>query len=153
MAAMMFPAISPMVLLYDRLIKSNKGSVSSNDTKQIEKERKTSVIVNKKRTRWSKEIIVFNIFFPIILIIFSKDGTICCLISCCMGYNRYCDFDRMVYPNELFLYGIFYKHQGATRYGIWSLANYIRTIPIQSTKNQMSWILWVTDKLLYEKME
>ena len=29
MAAMMFPAISPMVLLYDRLIRSNKGSVSS----------------------------------------------------------------------------------------------------------------------------
>src|SRR5215207_3326928 len=31
MAAMMFPAISPMVLLYDRLIKTNNNTSSSND--------------------------------------------------------------------------------------------------------------------------
>src|ERR687892_1826063 len=31
MAAMMFPAILPMVLLYDRLIKTNNNTPSSND--------------------------------------------------------------------------------------------------------------------------
>lgn len=64
MAAMMFPAISPMVLLYDRLIRSNKGSVSSSDTKQIEKERKTSVIVNKKEQGEAKKLLFSTSFFP-----------------------------------------------------------------------------------------
>lgn len=64
MAAMMFPAISPMVLLYDRLIRSNKGSVSSSDTKQIEKVRKTSVIVNKKEQGEAKKLLFSISFFP-----------------------------------------------------------------------------------------
>jgi predicted metal-binding membrane protein len=63
MAAMMFPAILPMVLLYDRLIRSNKGSVSSSDTKQIEKERKTSVIVNKKEHGKAKKLLFSISFF------------------------------------------------------------------------------------------
>ena len=45
MAAMMFPAISPMVLLYDRLIKTNNNN---NSNRKVE-EGKSSLIVGKKK--------------------------------------------------------------------------------------------------------
>jgi predicted metal-binding membrane protein len=45
MAAMMFPAISPMVLLYDRLIKSNNNSRVNRRVK----EEKSSLIVSKEK--------------------------------------------------------------------------------------------------------
>src|ERR687890_132202 len=44
MAAMMFPAISPMVLLYDRLIKSNNNSKVNRRVK----EGKSSLIISKE---------------------------------------------------------------------------------------------------------
>src|ERR687892_2303612 len=49
MAAMMFPAISPMVLLYDRLIKTNNTS-SSNDEASSQRKggaRASSLIVGR----------------------------------------------------------------------------------------------------------
>jgi predicted metal-binding membrane protein len=51
MAAMMFPAITPMVLLYNRLIKSNNTS-SNNGAKGIEEEGKSSsLIVSEEEER------------------------------------------------------------------------------------------------------
>jgi predicted metal-binding membrane protein len=47
MAAMMFPAISPMVLLYDRLIKSN----NNNRVNRRVKEGKSSLIVSKEKDK------------------------------------------------------------------------------------------------------
>lgn len=46
MAAMMFPAISPMVLLYDRLIKSDNNSRVN---RRVEEEEKSSLIVGKEK--------------------------------------------------------------------------------------------------------
>jgi predicted metal-binding membrane protein len=46
MAAMMFPAISPMVLLYDRLIKNSKNNNNSTNNGRV-KEGKSSLIVGK----------------------------------------------------------------------------------------------------------
>src|SRR5215213_1599711 len=48
MAAMMFPAISPMVLLYDRLIKSNNNSRVN---RRRVKEGKSSLIVSKEKDK------------------------------------------------------------------------------------------------------
>ena len=46
MAAMMFPAISPMVLLYDRLIKNSNNNSTNNGRV---KEGKSSLIVGKEK--------------------------------------------------------------------------------------------------------
>src|SRR5215208_5557475 len=51
MAAMMFPAISPMVLLYDRLIKSNNNSRVNRRVK----EGKSSLIVSKDKDKEEEE--------------------------------------------------------------------------------------------------
>jgi predicted metal-binding membrane protein len=51
MAAMMFPAISPMVLLYDRLIKSNNNSRVNRRVK----EGKSSLIVSKEKDKEEEE--------------------------------------------------------------------------------------------------
>jgi predicted metal-binding membrane protein len=48
MAAMMFPAISPMVLLYDRLIKNSNNNNSSSSNNGRVKEGKSSLIVGKE---------------------------------------------------------------------------------------------------------
>src|SRR5919107_4346129 len=51
MAAMMFPAISPMVLLYNRLIKSNNNSRVNRRVK----EGKSSLIVSKEKDKEEEE--------------------------------------------------------------------------------------------------
>ena len=51
MAAMMFPAISPMVLLYDRLIKSNNNSRVNRRVK----EGKSSLIISKEKEKKEDE--------------------------------------------------------------------------------------------------
>ena len=51
MAAMMFPAISPMVLLYDRLIKGN----NNNSVNTSVKEGKSSPIVSKEKEKKEDE--------------------------------------------------------------------------------------------------
>src|SRR5215210_3220643 len=51
MAAMMFPAISPMVLLYDRLIKSNNNSRVNRRVK----EGKSSLIISKEEEKEEEE--------------------------------------------------------------------------------------------------
>jgi predicted metal-binding membrane protein len=51
MAAMMFPAIAPMVLLYDRLIKSNNTGSNNGSSGIGEKEKSSSLIVGKEEKR------------------------------------------------------------------------------------------------------
>ena len=63
MAAMMFPAISPMVLLYIKLIKTNKSSVSGSNTELVGKERKTSITGNRKELSEAKKL-----SFPVSLV-------------------------------------------------------------------------------------
>jgi predicted membrane protein len=89
MAAMMFPAISPMVLLYDRLIKSDNNSRVNRRVK----EGKSSLIVSKEKekeeVKKSSSLLAFLRW----------------LLSCSMGFHRYCPPNSMVSPNELYLHG------------------------------------------------
>ena len=70
MAAMMFPAISPMVLLYDRLIKTNKNTSGRNDEALIQRkgEARTSSLVvgkgnNEEQKRMKRRVILSSISF------------------------------------------------------------------------------------------
>ena len=56
MAAMMFPAIAPMVLLYDRLIKSNNISSNNGASGIEEKGKSSSPIVGKEEEQQRQEI-------------------------------------------------------------------------------------------------
>ena len=56
MAAMMFPAIAPMVLLYDRLIKSNNISSNNGASGIEEKGKSSSPIVGKEKEQQRQEI-------------------------------------------------------------------------------------------------
>src|SRR5215207_673737 len=70
MAAMMFPAISPMVLLYDRLIKTNNNTSSSNDEASSQRKgeaRASSLIVGRdnkeEQERMKKKILLSSVSF------------------------------------------------------------------------------------------
>src|ERR687891_2309750 len=70
MAAMMFPAISPMVLLYDRLIKTNNNTSGNNDETLIQREgeaRASSLVVgkgnNEEQKRMKRRVILSSISF------------------------------------------------------------------------------------------
>src|ERR687891_250385 len=70
MAAMMFPAISPMVLLYDRLIKTNNNTSGSNDETLMQRkgEAKASSLVvgkgnNEEQKRMKRRVIPSSISF------------------------------------------------------------------------------------------
>src|SRR5919108_6084980 len=59
MAAMMFPAISPMVLLYDRLIKTNNNTSGSNDEALMQRKgeaRASSLVVGKGNSEEQKRM-------------------------------------------------------------------------------------------------
>src|SRR5918999_2175064 len=70
MAAMMFPAISPMVLFYDRLIKTNNNTSGSNDEALIQRKgesRASSLVVdkdsNEEQKRTKRRVIPSSISF------------------------------------------------------------------------------------------
>ncbi|HEX5977328.1 MAG TPA: DUF2182 domain-containing protein, partial [Nitrososphaeraceae archaeon] len=70
MAAMMFPAISPMVLLYDRLIKTNNNTSGSNDEALMQRKgeaRASSLVVgkgnNEEQKRMKRRLIPSSISF------------------------------------------------------------------------------------------
>src|ERR671925_415573 len=70
MAAMMFPAISPMVLLYSRLIKTNNNTSSSNDEASTQRKgeaRESSLVVGKdskeEQKRIRRKIVLSSVFF------------------------------------------------------------------------------------------
>jgi predicted metal-binding membrane protein len=59
MAAMMFPAISPMVLLYDRLIKTNKNTSGRKDEALVQRKgeaRTSSLVVDKENNEEQKRM-------------------------------------------------------------------------------------------------
>jgi hypothetical protein len=126
MAAMMFPAISPMVLLYDRLIKTNNNTSSSNDEASSQRKgeaRASSLIVGRdnkeEQERMKKKILLSSVSF----------------------WSPY-SFKMILFIGSYLL--------------VWALtgiASHIWTISVQSAKNQMSWLLRVPNELLYEKVE
>jgi predicted metal-binding membrane protein len=70
MAAMMFPAISPMVLLYGRLIKTNNNTSSSNDEASTQRKgeaRASSLVVDKdskeEQKKMRRKIVLSSVFF------------------------------------------------------------------------------------------
>src|ERR687894_176989 len=70
MAAMMFPAITPMILLYDRLIKTNNNTSGSNDEALIQRKgeaRASSLVVgkgnNEEQKRMKRRVILSSISF------------------------------------------------------------------------------------------
>jgi hypothetical protein len=70
MAAMMFPAIAPMVLLYDRLIKTNNnntGGSNNEASSQREGEAKASLVVGRdnkeEQERTKKKILLSSVSF------------------------------------------------------------------------------------------
>src|SRR6478752_6844729 len=68
MAAMMFPAISPMVLLYNRLIKN--GDYDNGDSNYKEKDKVSSAFVIEKREKnTSKHSFFINYSFKILLFV------------------------------------------------------------------------------------
>jgi len=68
MVAMMFPAISPMVLLYNRLIK--KDNYNNRDSNYKEKEKVSSAfVIEKKGNNTSNHSFLINYLFKLILFV------------------------------------------------------------------------------------
>ena len=68
MVAMMFPAISPMVLLYNRLIKND--NYNNRDSNYKEKEKVSSAfVIEKKGNNTSNHSFLINYLFKLILFV------------------------------------------------------------------------------------
>lgn len=128
MAAMMFPAITPMVLLYNRLVKNNGSNGGAGNTlgKDISPSQ-TSVFVehdeddNRVKRERRSSLLLSNLTSSINITIH------CRFLSFSLGYNRNCAPFDMVYPSKLFFYT--FSNQSASS-NLWNCIACIWSISI-----------------------